>query len=64
MSAPDPQATADPYARPPYEESPTDWWTPHEGVRDVRSGVVYFPPGSNPPRSPHCPLCQRKDGSN
>lgn len=36
----------------PYRDSPEGWWTEGGGALDVRSGVVYFPPGSNPPPSP------------
>ncbi|WP_185909471.1 hypothetical protein [Streptomyces sp. WAC01280] len=36
----------------PYANSPAGWWTAHGGALDTRSGVVYFPPGSNPPPSP------------
>lgn len=36
----------DPFAGTPYENSPEGWWTEYGGALDVKSGVVYFPPGS------------------
>ncbi|MBT2397942.1 hypothetical protein [Streptomyces sp. ISL-100] len=54
------ETRTDPFAGTPYENSPEGWWTPHGGALDVRSGVVYFPPGSNPPRSRFCPLCRKR----
>ncbi|MFJ2257773.1 hypothetical protein ACIOKD_05405 [Streptomyces sp. NPDC087844] len=36
----------------PYADSPEGWWTERGGAQDPVSGVVYFPPGSNPPPSP------------
>jgi hypothetical protein len=45
----------------PYADSPEGWWTDRGGALDTRSGVVYFPPGSNPPPCPFpCDSCQRK----
>lgn len=36
----------------PYRDSPEGWWTEGGGALDMRSGLVYFPPGSDPPLSP------------
>lgn len=36
----------------PYANSPDGWWTEYGGALDTRSGVVYFPPGSDRPPSP------------
>lgn len=46
----------------PYANSPVGWWTEHGGALDVKSGVVYLPPGS--PRPPYvfppCVTCERR----
>ncbi|WP_175499846.1 MULTISPECIES: hypothetical protein [unclassified Streptomyces] len=34
----------------PYRDSPEGWWTEYGGAQDLRSGVVYFPPGTTPPK--------------
>lgn len=46
---------ADPFAGTPYEGSPDGWWTEYGGALDVKSGVVYLPPGS-----PHVPCKSQK----
>ncbi|MEU9388700.1 hypothetical protein AB0D86_01705 [Streptomyces sp. NPDC048324] len=40
------KTTVDPFKVTPYENSPEGWWTEYGGALDVKSGVVYFPPGS------------------
>jgi hypothetical protein len=50
----------------PYADSPEGWWTEYGGALDSRSGVVYFPPDSNPPpcRLPDCQRCaDRQEGA-
>jgi hypothetical protein len=44
----------------PYADSPEGWWTEYGGALDVRSGVVYLPPGGKrPPCSiPSCSRCR------
>lgn len=45
----------------PYADSPEGWWTEYGGALDVRSGVVYLPPGRDTPPCPFpCELCKTK----
>ncbi|GAA2318784.1 hypothetical protein Scani_71100 [Streptomyces caniferus] len=46
MDSPAVRSSADPFAGTAYANSPEGWWTEYGGAVDVRSGVVYFPPGS------------------
>jgi hypothetical protein len=50
----------DRFADTPYANSPVGWWTPYGAVKDIQSGVVYFPPGSRLPPC-GCAKCQRKE---
>lgn len=51
----------DPYEGTPYEGSPEGWWTPFGGALDVRSGVVFIPPGNGLPACPFpCDVCRGK----
>lgn len=53
------ETDADPFAGTPYENSPEGWWMERGGALDVASGVIYFPPGSNPPHPPFpCRKCR------
>lgn len=66
MSAPAAQEVpADPFAGSPYENSPVGWWTEYGGALDVKSGVIYFPPGSKHVPCPweNCKHCGREEGS-
>lgn len=50
---------ADPYAGTPYEGSSEGWWTQYGGALDVRSGVVFVPPGADlPPCLFPCARCR------
>jgi hypothetical protein len=40
-------------------ETVTTWWAPLGGTLDVSSGVVFIPPGANPPPCPFtCTRCE------
>lgn len=41
--------------------SPAGWWTRYGGALDVRSGVVFIPPGADLPPCPFpCTRCRAK----
>jgi hypothetical protein len=69
MSAPTPATLrgggCDPYAETPYANSPEGWWTAFGGALDVRSGVVYIPPGKGLPPCPFpCATCHANGRQN